>query len=129
MKENKIIVIINKPIETVFEFTTNPKNTHLWIPSIDEEIAEKYPPEIGTKYKNRGKDLKWNFYEVVDFRKNKIFILFNLKENYFVKYTYRKLDDNKTEMEYFEWVKSGELENPFTTDILQNLKSVLELIK
>ena len=46
MKENKITVIINKPIGEVFEFTTNPKNTHLWIPSIEEEIAEEYPPKI-----------------------------------------------------------------------------------
>jgi len=34
MKENKITIIINKPIREVFEFTTYPKNTHLWIPSI-----------------------------------------------------------------------------------------------
>jgi len=49
MRENKIKVLINKPIEEVFEFTTNPKNTHLWIPSVDEEISEEYPPKIGTK--------------------------------------------------------------------------------
>ena len=48
MKQNKIIVIINRPIEEVFEFTTNSKNTHLWIPSIEEEIAEEYPPKINT---------------------------------------------------------------------------------
>ncbi|MBU3904913.1 MAG: hypothetical protein KJ906_02050 [Nanoarchaeota archaeon] len=129
MKENKIIIIINKPTEEVFEFTTNPKNTHLWIPSIEKEIAEKYPPEIGTKYKNCGKDLKWNFYKVLEFGKNKIFTLTDLNENYHVKYAYRKLSDNKTEMEYFEWMKSGELKNPFTKDILQNLKLVLEKIK
>lgn len=29
MKENKISVVINRSIEEVFEFTTNPKNTHL----------------------------------------------------------------------------------------------------
>lgn len=34
MRENKITVVIDKPINKVFEFTTNPKNTHLWIPSI-----------------------------------------------------------------------------------------------
>ncbi len=46
MQENKITVIINKPIEEVFEFTTNPKNTHLWITSINEEIAEEYPQRL-----------------------------------------------------------------------------------
>ena len=34
MKENKIVVIINKPVDEVFEFTTIPQNTHLWASSI-----------------------------------------------------------------------------------------------
>jgi len=126
MRENKITVIINKPIEEVFEFTTNPKNTHLWIPSIDEEIAEEYPPKINTKYKNRGKDSNWDFYKVVEFKENEVFTMTDLDENYSVRYTYRKLDSNKTELEYFEWMKDGELSNPFTKDILMKLKSVME---
>ena len=64
MKENKIIVVINKPIEEVFEFTINPKSTPLWISSIQEEIAEEYPPKIGTQYKNRGEGNNWDFYKV-----------------------------------------------------------------
>ena len=60
------------------------------------------------------------------FEKNKIFTLTDLDENYTVKYTYKKLDDNQTEMEYFEWMKEGELNNPFTKDILLKLKSVME---
>jgi len=126
MKENKITVIINKPIEEVFEFTTNPKNTHLWIPSIDEEIAEEYPPKINTTYKNRGKDSDWDFYKVVEFKENEVFTMTELDENYSVRYTYRKLDSNKTELEYFEWMKDGELSNPFTKEILMKLKSVME---
>jgi hypothetical protein len=31
MKEKIISIIINSSIEEVFEFTTNTKNTHLWI--------------------------------------------------------------------------------------------------
>ena len=126
MQENKIRIIINKPIEEVFEFTTNPKNTHLWIPSIDEEIAEEYPPKIGTQYKNRGNDSDWDFYKVVEFQNNRIFTLSDLEKNYHVKYTYRKIDNNQTEMEYFEWMTNGELSNPFTDDIIQKLKSVME---
>ena len=126
MQENKITIIINKPIEDVFEFTTNPKNTHLWIPSIEEEIAEEYPPKIGTQYKNRESNSDWDFYKVVEFQENKIFTLTDLDENYSVKYTYRRLNDNQTEMEYFEWMKNGELSNPFTEDIIQKLKSVME---
>jgi len=126
MRENKIIVVIDKPIDKVFEFTTNPQNTHLWIPSISEEVAEEYPPKINTRYKNRGENTNWDEYKVVDFQKNEVFILSDLDENYFVKYTYRKLDDNKTEMEYFEWMTNGELSKPFTEDILGNLKKVIE---
>jgi len=126
MQENKITIITNKPIEEVFEFTTNPKNTHLWIPSIDEEIAEEYPPKIGTQYKNRGNDSDWDFYKVVEFQNDKIFTLSDLENNYHVKYSYRKINDNQTEMEYFEWMKNGELNNPFTDDIIQKLKSVME---
>jgi len=62
----------------------------------------------------------------VDFEKNKVFILFNLEDKYFVKYSYRKLDNNKTEMEYFEWMIEGELSSPFTEDILGNLEKVME---
>jgi len=123
---NKMTIIINKPVEEVFEFTTNPKNTHLWISSIEEEISDKYPPEINTQYQNRGKNPDWDFYKVVEFQKNKVFTLTDLDENYFVKYTYRKLNDAQTELEYFEWVKTGNLDEPFTKPILIKLKSIME---
>ena len=126
MRENKITVIINKTVEDVFEFTTNPKNTHLWIPSIQEEIAEEYPPKISTQYKNRGQKSDWDYYKVLEFELNKIFTLSDLNNNYHVRYTYKKLGNKQTKIEYYEWMKNGELKNPFTKDILQNLKSVLE---
>jgi uncharacterized protein YndB with AHSA1/START domain len=126
MRENKITVIIDKPVEEVFEFTTNPKNTHKWIPSIREEIAEIYPPQIGTIYKNRGEGPDWDFYRVVEFEPGKKFTLSDLEGNYFVGYTYRKIGEKRTELEYFEWVKKGELKAPFTEDILQKLKEFLE---
>jgi uncharacterized protein YndB with AHSA1/START domain len=126
MKENKITIIINRPIEEVFEFTTNPKNTPLWIPSIEEEIAEEYPPKINTQYKNRGKDSDWDFYKVSEFEEGKTFTLTDLDENYTVRYSYKKINDNQTEMEYFEWMREGELSEPFTKDILLKLKSVME---
>jgi len=61
----------------------------------------------------------------VDIKKNEVFILSDLDENYFVKYTYRKLGDNKTEMEYYEWMTNGELSKPFTESILGNLKKII----
>ena len=128
MQENKIIIIIDKPVEDVFEFTTNPRNTHLWIPSIQEEIAEDFPPRIGTQYKNRCEGSDWDVYKVIEYEPNKIFTLSDLNGNYHVRYTYKKLSDGQTEMEYFEWMKIGELKNLFTQDILQNLKYALEKI-
>lgn len=129
MKENKITVIINKPVVDVFEFTTDPKNTHLWILSIKEEVSEEYPPKIGIKYKNRGDNLNWDVYKVIEIEKNKIFTLSDLEDNYSVRYTYRALDSSRTKMEYFEWMKDGELKNPFTRDVLERLKSVMENYK
>ena len=117
--------VLDKPIDKVFEFTTNPQNTHLWIPSISVEVSDEYPPKINTRYKNRGESDNWDEYKVVDIKKNEVFILSDLDENYFVKYTYRKLGDNKTEMEYYEWMTNGELSKPFTESILGNLKKII----
>jgi len=126
MRENKVTIVINRPIEEVFEFTTNPKNTHLWIPSIQEEASDEFPPKIGTKYKNRGKNSEWDYYEVVEYEPFRIFTLSDLIGNYHVKYTYKKLNENQTEMEYFEWMENGELKNPLTQNILENLRFVME---
>jgi len=71
MRENKITVVIDKPIDKVFEFTTNPQNTHLWIPSISVEVSDEYPPKINTRYKNRGESDNWDEYKVVDIKKTK----------------------------------------------------------
>jgi len=128
MKENKITIIINRPIKEVFEFTTNPENTHLWIFSIKKEFSEEYPPKIGTKYKNCDDNANWDFYKVTDIEKNKIFTLSDLDDNYNVKYSYRVIGDSETEMEYFEWMKTGELKNPFTIDVLEKLKSIMEIL-
>ena len=126
MNRNRIVIVINKPLKEVFEFTTNPKNTPLWIPQIKEELSDKYPPEINTVYKNHGSDGKWNHYTVIEFTKNKIFTLRASNNNYFARYTYKKLSETKTQMQYLEWVKKGEIENKFTQDILQGLKEIME---
>ena len=126
MKENKITIIINKPIEEVFEFTTNPKNTHLWVPSIEEEVTNEYPPKINTQYKSRGKDSDWNCYRVSELKESKLFKLTKLDESYAVRYTYKKIDDVSTELEYCEQVKDGELETPLTEDTLHQLKLIIE---
>jgi hypothetical protein len=51
--------------------------------------------------------------------------LTSVNSNYRVLYTYTDLG-NKTELEYFEWVEAGELEDPFEQDVLTKLKNVIE---
>jgi len=123
MKENKIVITINKPISIVFEFTINPKNTPLWVPDIKEELTDNFPPKINTIYKNRRNSGNWNYYKVIEFVNNKIFTLKSSENDYLVRYTYKKIDETRTELEYFE---SGIIEKPFTLDILKKLKDVIE---
>lgn len=123
MQENRLKVMINKPIDVVFEFTTNPKNTHLWVPFVDEEVAEEFPPKIGTVYKSRRGE-SWNEISVSEYTLNGVFKLENAV--FFVKYVYTKIDENNTQLEYIEAVKQGKLKNSFTQEVLDKLKSIIE---
>lgn len=127
MQENKLIIVIDRDIQTVFEYTTNPSNTHLWIDFVAEEIAEHYPPIIWTLYKNHSIDSKtWDIYTVKEFVPYKIFTLTDNEWNYHVQYTYRAIDNQKTELEYYEWMEDWILSNPFSYSHLERLKTILE---
>lgn len=123
MQENRITIIIDKPIEKVFEFTTNPENTHLWVPFIEEEIAEEFPPKIGTVYKNRRGNSR-NISKVTEYETNKVFKLEN--KTFSVRYIFKKINKESTELIYIESVKKGELAKPFTKEVLQKLKLTVE---
>ena len=125
MRENKLSIVINKPPHSVFEFSTNPQNTHLWASSIKEETTDEYPPKIGTIYKNRWDTPTWDSYKVVEFEQDKLFTLSDMNDDYHVRYTYKAVGE-KTEMEYFEWVTEGELSNPYMNEVLEQLKSIME---
>lgn len=65
-------------------------------------------------------------YEVTQFENNKVFELKSVPPFYTVKYTYTVISDMETELEYFEWVESGELSSPFPMSAMEKLKEVLE---
>lgn len=126
MKQNKIAIRIQKPAREVFEYTINPKNTSKWIENIEIEKTSEWPIKIGTIYRNKNKDGEWSQYQVIALKPNKLFELISKDKNYHVRYTYKSIDGNATEMEYFERVDNGKLERPFTPDILEKLKEEIE---
>jgi uncharacterized protein YndB with AHSA1/START domain len=126
MKSKKLVIKINKPVAEVFEFVTNPANTPKWLEFIVVEKTNEMPPKLGTIYKNRNKAREWSTYEMTTFQQNKMFIMSNRHGNYDVQYIFKPLGDNETQLEYYEWVNKGELEKPFTQDILEKLKLVIE---
>jgi ribosomal-protein-serine acetyltransferase len=126
MRENKLTIQIKKSISEVFEFTTSPKNTPLWIDSIIHEETNEWPVKVGTTYRNQNREGKWSEYLVAEFKENEMFEMVSGDKNYHVRYNFRPLDNNMMEMEYDEWMEKGKLEEPFTKEILNKLKTVLE---
>jgi len=128
MKENLISIKINKSVEEVFEFTVNPKNTHLWIDWIIKEWIESDKIKIWTIYKNIW--LNWeseNSYELIELENLKKFKLKSLDFGYEVTYFYNKIDDNSMILNYFEEMKDwSDLSKPFENIVLEKLKNVLE---
>ena len=126
MQKNLLKVTINKPVNEVFTFCINPKNTPLWLDSVAAEETNQWPVKVGTMYKNQNKLGKWSEYRVTSFKENELFELASNDKNYHVRYTNRPIDNKSSELEYYEWVERGELQEPFTQEILEKLKLVLE---
>ena len=126
MKDLKLTVKINRPIDEVFGFTTNPDNTPKWIDSVVGEKAEIFPPQIGTKYQNWDESGNISEYVVTKYEPTKVFQLDAAHQDYKVRYTYTPISDDETELEYYEWSESDRLHAPFMQEILDKLKLVME---
>jgi uncharacterized protein YndB with AHSA1/START domain len=126
MKQNILTIIINLPIETVFEYTTNPDNTHKWVNSIQKEQINENPIKVGTEYKNTSDGKNWTTYIVTDFIPNQVFELQEKDGNYFVRYSYEKISEHETKLIYHEWNHTEGLSALFGQDVLDNLKLVIE---
>jgi len=126
MKENKLSITIEQPASSVFDFTTEPDNTPLWIDSIESEKVNERPIKVGTLYTNVDKDGNSNTYEVTKFVEGGVFELKSVSSSYTVQYTYSALSLSETELEYYEWVEDGDPLIPFEQKHLDKLKAVLE---
>lgn len=126
MKENKISVEIDCPVSEAFEFVINPVNAALWMVDIVKGEASESPIKVGTEYRNLNKKDVWVDYKVVTFKKDKVFELKAEKGHYHVRYVFGSMPDNKTKLDYYEWVSSGYLEYPLYESVLEKLKDLIE---
>lgn len=126
MNENKLSIVISKPVAEVFEFTLNPANTPLWIEFVLKEETNEWPPQLGTVYRNTSDGNNWNEYVLTVLVPDQQFTLTSGTNSYHVQYTFTPIDKDSTNFEYFEWVDVGELEEPFDIVHLEKLKSILE---
>ena len=127
MKENKLVIFINKlPLE-VFNYILNAENIVKWIPSIKCEISSDIPYKLGTVVKDYDYNNNLTTFYISEFEKGKIFTFDQVDSNYHVTYKFNEVN-NGTELEYFEWVDEGELNEPFTMEPLNLLKKNVEEI-
>jgi len=122
MQTNEIRITIKAPPEEVFEYTIEPKNTHLWVKGAGKETVDTQQIGLGTKYINN-----YGVLTVTDYDRDKFFELTNNETEYLCSYSYRKISDQETELIYFEYMKNGsELSDPMKQKSFNKLKEILE---
>ena len=127
MKDNRLTIQINKPSAEVFAYYTNPKNTPLWWDAIVVEETSDWPIKMGTIYRSKSKASgNWSELFVSDLKENEVFELTSKDGKYHVRYTNKPFGPDSMELEYYEWMDEGELEDPYTMEILGKLKTAIE---
>lgn len=122
MKINEIRITIKAPPEIVFEYTIEPKNTKHWVEDSIEMTTDTDQINIGTQYSN-----EFVVREVIDYERNKFIELSDVDGTYSCSYSFRKIDDDSTELVFFESNADGsELEYPIEIECFEKLKELLE---
>jgi len=125
VQENKLTIQISKPVNEVFVFTITPPNSTRWIPDVITEETNEWPICVGTVYKLQTKKGIHEVF-VTAIKENEIMEWVSKDKNYHCRYSYKSLDENTTELEYYEWKNQGQLDEPFSREILKKLKAVVE---
>lgn len=126
MKESVLSININKPIEAAFTFAITPPNSTLWIPGITEEETSEWPVRVGTVYRLKDADGKWSEVSVKQIEKNEMIEWEIRGGTYYCRYDFKSLSRTSCRLDYREWVTQGVIDNPFTQEILNKLKSATE---
>lgn len=125
MKSKILGVTIDRALQEVWEFTTNPANTHTWLDFIEEEWTSVYPAHVGATYWNRSAG-EVNEYEVVTWEPPTQFCLKNKCSGLTVDYTYEALGEDACRLQYTETTQDGELSQIFSQAQLNRLKEAME---
>ncbi len=119
---NEIRITINKPSKKVFEFVLEPNNTHLWCKDIKQETIDTEQIGLNTIYINNFGKLR-----VTDYERNVYFELSEIDTEYQCSYSFKKIDENTTELIYFEGMLDGsELSDVMDFEDFEKLKELLE---
>jgi len=142
----KFSTFIRANIFIVYDFTVKPENTSKWLPFVMQEERDRdadLAPEQGTKYRNRpDENSAWTEYVVISAaapRRSDTEKLrhrgwespvyhaeFTLSRGtYFCSYEYKTTYDG-TILTYCEWDTAGNHFDPFSQDLLDNCKHVIE---
>ena len=122
MKANEIRITIQKPRDEVFEYTLEPKNKKFWCEPLETEIVNTKQIGLHSQYRNNS-----DTFVVSDYEKNLFCEFTNEQTQYQYSYSFRKIDNDTTEVIYFEAMLDGsDLAKVMDKKYFTKLKELLE---